>query len=179
MVLTYFEPAGIPFLLVLGILFYWLFLIKDLLLIDRKGAFELLLIALDFFLIRLFYANAGGLGVSGWSTWYALWMAALLALLAHSFVLNFSEVSEGRGLRRASSWLIFFLMWQFLVIGLFLPLDFVYQSVLIFLVSVLLLDTLPEHVANPRGVSVNRLMVTGITLGVLFILVIGSARWTY
>ena len=82
-------------------------------------------------------------------------------------------------MRRASSWLIFFLMWQFLVIGLFLPLDFVYQSVLIFLVSVLLLDTLPEHVANPRGVSVNRLMVTGITLGVLFILVIGSARWTY
>src|ERR1700735_5015882 len=55
--LTFIGPASFFMAIVFGLLFYYLLLIKDLVLIDRKAAYELFAFVLLFFFLRSFYEN--------------------------------------------------------------------------------------------------------------------------
>jgi len=207
LVLAYIEESGagssgLVFVVIFAALFYYLLLIKDLLLIDRKSAYELLILVLVFFLFRDFYGKIGiGVGVgaasltsiiTGVSLWYGLLVAALIGLLVNSFIRTFSDTINvntihsdniysdsvhENPMRRITVWLAFILVWQFLILGLFLPLDFAYQSVVVFLASVFIVDLLPEACIEAAGVSRQRIVTTGITAGVLLFIVLASAHW--
>lgn len=183
LILAIIEPVGLPFLIIFIALFYYLLLLKDLLLIDRRSAYELLVIAISFFLLRSFYENFGRDLITAVSFWSGFFTAAFIGLLVNSSAIYFSgdAVSENKPpkihLRRTAAFLAFVLVWQFLMLGLFLPLDFVYQSVIVFLFSVLVIDLIPENYLEPSGVSRQRILTSGVTIGILLAIVLLSAQW--
>ncbi len=178
LILTFAEPTNPLFILIFAILFYYLLLIKDLLLIDRKSAYEILIFALSFFLLRDFYRVFGS-GVSGWGIWYAFLLAALLGIIASRFMKAFSindpAGSSPHPLRRIISWLTFLLSWQFLVLGLFIPLDFIYQTAIVFLVLALVIDFVPGQYLG--DISRSKALATGITVFSILVIILASARW--
>jgi hypothetical protein len=180
-ILTYLEPTSLPFLIIFAAIFYYLLLIKDLLLIDRKSAYELLVLTLSFFLIRAFYESLGRSFIGGWSIWYAFLTAVLFGLLVRSYIESFvtgGDHEPKKAWCRIVSWLSFLIIWQYLILGLLLPLDFIYQSVSIFLMSVLVIDLLPEHMLAASGVSRERILTSSVTIGLLLFIVLASAGWS-
>jgi hypothetical protein len=182
LILTYIEEpgTGVPgwiFLVVFAALFYYLLLIKDLLLIDRKSAYELLILVLSFFLLGDFYGQFGTHGITGASLWFGFLTAALIGLLLNGLMRSFSDTIHENPMRRVTIWLAFVLLLQFLILGLFLSLNFTYQSVVVFLVSVLVIDLLPENCLEVGGVSRRRVMTTGVTIFALLFIVLASVRW--
>jgi energy-coupling factor transporter transmembrane protein EcfT len=101
-------------------------------------------------------------------------------MLVASFVKNFSVVPEdsareARSFRRMLGWMTFLLTWQLLIAGLFLPLDFLYQSAIVFLVAVIVLDLIPQYVFGE--LTRVKVLATGTVLFALLVIVLSSARW--
>jgi hypothetical protein len=66
-------------------------------------------------------------------------------------------------------------MWQLLLVGLFLPLDFLYQSAIVFLVAVILMGLVPQYVFGE--LSRTKVLATGTVLFALLVIIAASARW--
>jgi hypothetical protein len=175
LLLTYLQAPGILFAAIFAALFYVLLLIKDLLLIDRRSTYELLALTLSFFMLRAFYAMSHD-GVAVVSVWYAFLVAAVLTLLMRSFLRFFREEfpHDERALM-AATWLSFLLFVQLIIAGLFLPLDFIYQAVLVFIPAILLMDLVPAHFFG--DLTRTKLLTTASAVFVLFAVVLSSARW--
>jgi len=181
------EPPGILMALIFGAIFYYLLLIKDLLLIDRTSAHELLVIILSFFLFREFFAkfDQGPTNAAiAWALLTALLFAILLgqlmprkyeAALRGERELPLLDEIKHDHLRRASRWLAFVVTAELLVAILFLPVNFIYQSVLAFLLAVLFIELLPEHAAGVLTTA--KIRLTGTVVGVLLIVVLTAAKW--
>ena len=73
-------------------------------------------------------------------------------------------------------WMTFILMWQLIIVGLFLPLDFLYQSAIIFLLAAILIDLVPQYVFGELTRA--KVLATGSVLFSLLVIVAASARWT-
>jgi hypothetical protein len=183
MILAFIESPNLPFLIIFTALFYYLLLIKDLLLIDRKSAYEILIFALSFLLIRDFYRAFEG-GVSGWGIWYAFLLAVLLGIMASRFMKAFSVGNPDdpdsanrtkHPIRRIAAWLTFLIAWQFLILGLFLPLDFVYQSAIIFLVLAIVIDFASGEYLGDMTRS--KIFATSIAVFSFLVIILASARW--
>jgi hypothetical protein len=161
--------------LILGAIFFYTLLIKDLLLIDRKSAYEVLTFLLSFLLLRSFYENAGG-GLTLASLTLAFLVGFIITLLVRSFISSFSEaVPERASVRKIVYWLFFILSWQLVVAGLFLPLDFIYQSAVIFLGLVTLIDLIPQYLFREL-VPAKIFAVSGMVFTLLAV-ILASARW--
>jgi hypothetical protein len=173
LILAFAEPANPAFIIIFAAIFYYLLLIKDLLLIDRKSAYEILIFILSFFLLHDFYRASGG-GLSGWGIWYTFLLAILLGILASRFMTSLSS-GDSQPHARITPWLIFLLSWQFLILGLFLPLDFIYQSAIIFLILALIIDFgCSQYLGELTRV---RILTTGITIFAFLVIILTSARW--
>jgi hypothetical protein len=169
------QPAGFLFALVFGGIFLYILLSKELVVIDRKGAYEIMTFILAFLFLRSFYLDVGGYFGDG-AMFYALLLAIYLGFLISSFLAMYSgNRKESRQSALAIGWLSFLLVWQFIIVGLFLPLDFVYQSVIVFSVIVFLVDLIPRYAFGDD--SRNRLLTTATVVFSLLVLVLGSARW--
>lgn len=168
LILCFVQPPSILFAAVFGAIFYVALLIKGLLLINRRSAYELLVLALAFLLLRDFYLTFNS-GVSGTAFFGALFLAAALALLLRCLV------NADRDIMRVVTWLSFLLFTQILFVGLFLPVDFVYQSITVFLAVVLLIDLIPEAVSG--AITRNKILTTATTIFALSVIVLTSARW--
>jgi hypothetical protein len=183
LVLTWLAPSGeLQYAIIFALLFYYLLLIKDLLLIDRRSAYELLILAISFFLARDFFVYNGSSLITATGVWYAFLAAALIGFLVNSFIRCFAGDEPRKPMRRAVAWLSFILTWQMLLVALFLPLDFVYQSVVAFLATVLVIDFIPEHYlelqdSGTGGISRQRILSTGLVIGALFLFVVLSVSW--
>lgn len=186
LVLCYAEPStglgAVVMAIIFGAIFYYLLLKKDLLLIDRVTAHELLTMILSFFLFREFFAgfNQGPTGAAlAWAFLAALlWSRLLNNLMARQAEeVAPREEREGypRSLRRASVWLAFILMAQALIVTLFLPLNFIYQSTVVFLVAALLIELLPARATG--ALSEEKIRVTGAVVFALMVIVLGVAKW--
>lgn len=197
-ILTYIEAPNPIFMVVFGLIFYVLLLIKGLFLIDRRSAFEILVLMLSFLLLRDFYM-ALPQGIVGPSLWYAFLAAILITLLARSFVKYLSEEEATSAVlgpvptasapietpemrmhragekERMALWLTFLLIWQTLIVGLFLPVDFIYQTVAVFLVAVIIIDLMPEYLFG--GLTRAKILTTVTIVLVLFALVLTAAHW--
>jgi hypothetical protein len=186
LVLCYVEPAGILMAIIFGAIFYYLLLKKNLLLIDRATAHELLTMILSFFLFREFYLNLDQGPTGAALVWVflaaLLWSVLLNNLIAGKFgnspafdATAAPNIGEFRLLRRASVLFSFILMTQCLFIVLFLPLNFIYQSTIVFLVAALLIELLPEYVAGI--LSGAKIRLTGTVIFTLLVVVLAAARW--
>ncbi len=167
LILAFIEPQGIFFAVILGAIFYYLLLIKDLLLIDRKSAHELLVIALSFFLLRDFYRTFGGGWLAGAGPWFGFLTAILMGAMASSFI---EEKSA-----RVAAWLLFLISWEFILLGLALPLDFAYQSAIVFLLIAFSLDLISDGAAGTA--SRRKLIVSSSVVFALLVIILASAKW--
>lgn len=178
LLLCFLQAPSVLSALLFAVLFYALFLIKDLLVIDRRVAHELLIFVLSFLLLRDFYLRFNE-GVAGWALWYAFLASGVLALLTRNFLGALPRpepLLRGKtGALRVAGWLSFLLFTQVLVVGLFLPLDFIYQSVLIFLFVVLITELFQEYFS--AGLTRESALATAMTVFALFVIVLSSARW--
>jgi len=179
LLITLLQRPGIIFAVIFCIVFYFLLLVKDLIIIDRRSAYEMLMLVLSYLLMRGFFLNVGG-SFGWWSLADSAVAAIAVSALVGSFVKNFSAVPkdsarEARSFRRMLGWMTFLLTWQLLIVGLFLPLDFLYQSAIVFLVAVIILDLVPQYVFGE--LTRIKVLVTGTVLFALLVIVLSSARW--
>jgi hypothetical protein len=175
LILGFLQPMSFLAFCLMGAAFYYLLLIKDLLLIDRKSAYELLLLGISFFLLRDFYQTLGN-DFNGWVIWYSLLLAGLMGVLIHSFIRCFSEATEQKKLAGVVGWLSFMFFWQFLILGLFLPIDFTYQSTIVFLAGALAMDLVPSYYFGE--LSRSKMLATSTMMFALLVIVVAAARWT-
>jgi len=175
LLISAFEGPSVGFALIFGILFYGILLIKDLLIIDRKSAYQILILVLSYLLFRIFFMNVGG-DFGGLSLFYSFFVAGIFSLMLSSFIGNFSDAfRDTRPFQRTINWMSFILMWQLLIVGLFLPLDFVYQSAIVFLLSMVLIDLLPSYIFGQ--LSRVKTLVSSSAIFVLLTIIVASARW--
>ena len=175
LILAYLQGQGIFPALIFSAIFYGILLIKDLLIIDRRSAYELLGLVESFLLLRIFYSHFTE-GPSGLAVTIGFFVATALTLLLNSFIQCFRDESgDIHGVRRAGVWLSLPLFSQMIITGLFLPLDFLYQAVSVFLISVLVFDLLPDHLA--RIGSRQKTLATVSVVFSLFVIVLASANW--
>ncbi len=182
---AFLQPQGSIAAIIFSAIFYFILLIKDLIIIDRRTAYEVLVLVLIYLLVREFFLNVGD--AFGWWTLFDSIVVALAAsVMALSFIKNFSEPApvpeaapsrETRSFWHMLGWMIFILMWQLLIVGLFLPLNFLYQSAIIFLTVVVLLDLIPQHVFGELTRA--KALATGTVLFSLLVIVLASARWAF
>lgn len=181
LLITFLQPQGGIAAAIFAAVFYCILLVKDLIIIDRRTAYEVLMLVLAYLLLRGFFLNVGG--AFGYRALLdSIVAAAAISVMAGSFIKNFSGTGpedqparETRAFRRALGWIVFILMWQLLMVGLFLPLDFLYQSAIVFLLAVVLLDLLPQHVFGE--LTHVKVLATGTVLFSLFVIVLASAHW--
>ncbi len=175
LVLCFLQPVGFFPAVLFGLIFWYMLLIKELYLIDRKSAYEMLILVLTFMLFRVFYMNEGGTFKSD-AVLLGLLVATIVSALFGSFNKNFGERgAHGRLLLRIAAFVAFFLIVQFLMVGLFLPLDFVYQSSIVFLLTALLIEFFGRYLLG--DLSRASVLVTSSVAFTLMVLLLGSARW--
>jgi hypothetical protein len=172
LLITLLQKPSIIFAAIFGVVFYFLLLVKDLIIIDRRSAYEILMLVLSYLLLRGFFLNVGGsLGYrSLFDSFIAAWAVSALVV---SFVKNFSEAPHA--FRRMLGWMTFLLMWQLIIVGLFLPLDFLYQSAIVFLIAAIVLSLVPQYIFGE--LSRTKVLATGTVLFALLVIVLASARW--
>jgi hypothetical protein len=180
LLISFMQAPDILAAILFGTIFYFILLIRDLLIIDRRSAYEILMLVLSYLIVRSFFLNVGGsLGLR--ALFYSLIVAWAVSAMVSAFVKNASAVGEGmearevRAFQRMLGWLTFLLVWQLLLVGLFLPLDFLFQSAIVFLVAVIVINLVPQYVFGE--LSRRKVLTTGSVLFVLLVIVIASARW--
>jgi hypothetical protein len=180
LLISFFQGTSVVVAILFAALFYFILLIKDLLIIDRRSAYEILMLILSYLLIRSFFLDVGGsFGLR--ALVYGVIAAWGISAMITNFIKNFSTLPEDsarevRLFRRMLGWLTFLLMWQLLIVGLFLPLDFLYQSAIIFLVAAAIINLVPQYIFGE--LSRVKVLATGSVLFALFVIIAASARWT-
>jgi hypothetical protein len=184
LLITLLQGQDVISAVIFGAVFYFIILVKDLIIINRRTTHEILMLVLSYLLIRGFFLHVGG--SFGWRSLLDSAVAAFaVSVLVASFIKNFSVADalvpatansrEARSFRRMLGGMVFLLMWQLLIIGLFLPLNFLYQSAVVFLLAVVLMDLVPQYIFGE--LSRRKALATGIVLFALLIIVLASARW--
>jgi hypothetical protein len=183
LLVSFLNPVSPIFAFILGIIFLYILLIKDLVLIDRASAYEVTVLFLTFLLLLDFYIKEGG-SFNVFSLLYSLCVALIVGYLLSTFVrmaapqgAASSEAGSSKRplLIRTALWISTLLLWQFIIVGLFLPVDFVYQTVTVFLGAIFIIDLIPQYLFGQ--LSRQKIMVTLSILFILFVFVLGSARW--
>ena len=159
-----------------GILFYLIIAIKDFSFIKRAEAYEMLIFLLLFGMSLRFFAYFGS-----WDDWsgflYAFMVSAIFFLLSRGF-LRFRAAYEGNELppkvmeKLALGTL---LLWQLFIVILVLPLNFLYQTALLFLISTILFETIFDHVS--QKLSKKRILFNFSIIFSFLVVILGSARW--
>lgn len=173
------TPPSVLMALIYGILCYYLFLIKDLLVIDRKSARAVLAMALSFFLFREFF-SAWSVGFSAGAV-VVSWIVAIAfgALLNGVIVAHRNQQEEDlptiRRLRRVTVTIASFIIFEFLIAALFLPIDFIYQSITVFLVAALFIDLVPAYFFH--DLAPRRIRATAMAVFAMLVVTLASAKW--
>ena len=134
--------------------------------------------ALSFFLFREFF-SAWQSGISPWALVLAWVVALAFGALMNGVIVarRGKEIDDqnSRRPRRAVVGIFALFLFEILIVCLFLPLDFMYQSIIAFLAAALLLDLVPPyffHETEPR-----RIRTTSIAFAALLVIVLASAKW--
>ena len=197
LVLTALQAPGFYAAAIFGLVFWYILLIKEFYIVDRKSAYEILLLALTYLLFRIFYMKMGG-GIGAGAVFAALFVAIAVGVLFSSFVKIFvgEEEKIERGdikmdvapvlvgginarrklLRQVTSFAVFLVVFELLITGLFLPLDFVYQSSLIFILAALFVEFSNKHLFAAK-LSRQRVLIVLSGAFVLLVIILGLARW--
>ena len=179
LLISFFEEQNALSAILFAAIFYFILLVRDLLIIDRRSAYEILMLVLSYLFMRSFFLNVGGAFSFG-TIFYSLIVACSIGILVVNFIKNFSVAPEEssreeRSFRRMVGWMTFLILWQLLIVGTLLPLNFLYQSAIVFLVSAIMIDLVPQYAFGE--LSREKILATGSVLFALLVIVIASARW--
>lgn len=172
------TPQSALMAMLYGALCYYLLLIKEFFVIDRKSARVMLAMALSFFLFREFFLIWQN-GISPGSLAWAWIIAIMFGLLMNGVIVARHGIEidreHGRRPRRAAILASTLILFEVLVGCLFLPVDFIYQSIVAFLAAALLLDFVPAYFF--RELEPRRIRMTAIGIATLLVIVLASAKW--
>lgn len=167
-------PANIWLALFLAALFFLILGIKNLIFVNRLAAHQFLVFFLLFLLFLSFFS-----GFENWQHWIVSFsvfgVSAVFLLLAKELV----DYGGGTGRRRTFFILGFgaLLIWQLCLVLLFLPLNYFYETALLLLSAVFLLDVLLEHLKNKLD---GRKILTDFSIFfALSAVILASARWGF
>lgn len=175
-VLTLFAAFVLPvnfwLALFLSALFYLIVGIKNLSLVDRFSSHQLLVFFLLFLIFLAFFIH-----FENWQNWqvsfWSLGLSLSFFLLAKDLVGYESE--KKRKTHVFAVLTAAFFVWQASLVVLFLPLNYFYQTALLFLTAVVSLDLLFEYF---QGKLDRHKILTGFSAFFVFTsLILASARW--
>ncbi|MBI4085390.1 MAG: hypothetical protein HY432_02725 [Candidatus Liptonbacteria bacterium] len=137
-----YIPQGFWFAVFLGILFFLILGIKNLIFVNRYENHQMMVFLLLFVIFFGAFSH-----FENWQKWFISIVSPAVAL---SFFFLFRElcdycVERDRRKINLMAGLGAFLIWQAFIIALFLPLNYFYQTALLFLSSVILTDIFLEH----------------------------------
>ncbi len=171
------DPGNFWFGLFLAALFFLILGIKNLIFVNRFGAHQLLVFFLLFLSFLSFFS-----GFETWQRWlvslFALGVSAVFLLLAKELAdYYFPHVSSSRRRTFLTIGLGALFIWQLCLTLLFLPLNYFYETALLFLSAVLLLDVLLEHLKSQLN---RKKVLTDFSIFFVFAtIVLASAKWGF
>jgi hypothetical protein len=178
-VLMFFAISEAPSLLgalLFSVLFYLLLGVKELGFIDKRTPYEALILSLSFLAYTQFFSRFvawGSIGVF----FYAFAVSFMFFLLCRGFlryaVFNKEDGATRRGLLGAG--IIAFFVWELLLTVVFLPLNFLYQSALLFIITAVLFDLVLDYATSElvRG----KLLINFSVFFTFLVIILGSVRW--
>ena len=174
--LTLIQKPDILFAVVFSIIFYYILLIKDLLVINRKFAMETLVLSISFFLIRDFFMNYG---IEKWNLILSFFFSVIIGLLVQNLISFFKEnVFERKdNLSKIIPWIIFFLSWELILAGIFIPINFIYQSIIVFIGFTFFYELIMGYFWNE--LSRERIFIISGIFFSLMVLFLVSAPWFF
>ena len=172
--LTALQSTGFYAAVIFGLIFWYILLIKEFYIVDRKSAYEILVLVLTYLLFRVFYLRVGW-GFGAGAIFFALIVAAIVGAFFSSFVKNFGGENR-RLLRQVTAFTAFLVIFELLIAGLFLPLDFVYQSSIIFILAALFMELSSKYLFFGNLLR-RRVLVVSSAAFVLLVIMLSSARW--
>lgn len=171
------TPASIGFAIIMGALFYTIVGIKDLIFIDRKSAYDALVLAFALLLDLWLFSSLGDAMSS--SALVAAFTASIAQCLIYREALRYSQSGREAVHERPSVGISLGLTWlivaEILLATLFLPVNFLYQSALAFFSSALLLEVVSLHLEG--GLSRHKILAAFSIIFVFLIIIFGSASW--
>lgn len=193
------APHGFWFAILIGMLFFLLLGIKNLILIHRFDNHQMMVFLILFLLFFSFFFH-----FQNWQRW----IVSLISLgVGLSYFFLFDELADyikikrndepkkifipleaerpkalvalaywrGRSLTGFISGLGAFFLWQVVMAVLFLPLNYFYQTALLFLFSVILTDFLLEYLGG--GISRKKILTDFSIFFVIAVIMLASANW--
>ncbi len=178
-VLMFFALSEAPsFLgvLLFSVLFYLLVGIKEMRFMDKRTPYEaLILLFLFLAYIRFFSRFVAWDGISAFL--YAFAVSLLFFFLSRGF-LRYAALHGGDGATRRGllgMGIVSLLVWEFLLVVVFLPLNFLYQSALLFMATAILFDAALDHAKNE--LVPGKLLVHFSVFFTFLVIILGSAKW--
>jgi len=167
-------PHSFWFAVFLGVLFFYLLGIKNLILINRFDNHQMMVFLIMFLVFFGFFLH-----FQNWQRW----IVSLISLgVGLSFFFLFDELADyvkekDEPKKIFISGLGSFLLWQVAMAVLFLPLNYFYQTALLFLFSVILADFLLEYL----GGKINRRKILWdfSIFFVIAVVMLASANWGF
>lgn len=161
----------------LAVLFYLILGIKDLIFIDRFSAYELLALLIVFVMLVKFFSFYSG-GFVNAAFFASSLMAGAYFLLVRSFGDYEVNLRTGGSFPRRLN--VFaaataFIFWQLALSLLFLPLNYFYQSAVLFVVAAVFIEWLRDYLAH--NLRRSKLLWSFSILFVVLILVFGTVEW--
>lgn len=172
------ETPGVLLAILFSIFFYLILGIKDLIFIDRKTAYEILVLLLLFLVFIRFFSHFDG-GVRPAAIFYAFVIGAILFFLAKEF-LGYSSggdagVADAVRRKNVISGIIGLVVLQLALVFLFLPINFLYQAAAIFLAAALLLELAYDYLGGK--LTRRRILASFSALFVFLVVILGSVQW--
>jgi hypothetical protein len=173
------EPKGTLLAVIFAAIFYLTLGIKDLIFIERKPAYETLVLLLAFFAIINFFSHFDSWD-GGWPFLCVLAAGVLIFLLTRGF-LNYGTENgpiDAERFRRGSVFgaIVGLVSSQIIIAALFLPLNYLYQSALAFLVVALAVEFSSDCLG---GRLTRRVVLANLSIFLAFaVIILESANWT-
>jgi len=179
LVLAFFLPSGFWSAAFLIVMIYLILGTKDLIFINRKAVYETIVFLSMFTLFFYFFLEFG--------TWFgflsvlgSIVVAFFVYLLLKGFI-NYEGVlgekftAEDRSHRFLVVGLSSFLIWQLIWVLVFLPVGAIYQTAILFLVSIVLLEFVLAYFN--RSLTPRKVLVNFTLFFIFMVLILTSTRW--
>ncbi len=139
-----FSPTSLGYALLGGVIFGWFVAIREFLFIDRRFAHEVLIFTLMFFLLRVLYLAQNT--IESVFLFWSFLLAVLISWLAYDFLIAVRDALVTKRRITVTTLVLFgFFIWQMLCVALVMPLDFIYQFLIGFLLIVGTFDVVTSY----------------------------------
>ncbi len=174
LLLCFSRTPSFAYALILCVVFGWMLFIKELMLVDRRSAYEILIVALSYLLIGNEFSGSPLplSSVSFRDFILAIVLGAMVGSLAG--LTSGVDVPSGRRIESIIALLCFLIMWQVFLVCRFLPAPGSYQALIAFIIAVATADILPRGFS---GYPATKLVASGLFFAVLLTVSLFSVKW--